>query len=128
MTNSNFLNAAFISFYCLEGHLLQLVSHTVIAVHCQAFVKDYLYCLEAEMSTVTHMLTHRLKLRNTNVVFNKPVFLQTILVGDSGVGKTSLLVQFDQGKFIPGSFSATVGIGFTVCVFLYITCVCIPLY
>ncbi|NXM72389.1 RAB26 protein, partial [Serilophus lunatus] len=39
---------------------------------------------------------------------------QTILVGDSGVGKTSLLVQFDQGKFIPGSFSATVGIGFTV--------------
>uniref|UniRef100_A0A8P4K4D0 small monomeric GTPase n=1 Tax=Dicentrarchus labrax TaxID=13489 RepID=A0A8P4K4D0_DICLA len=40
-------------------------------------------------------------------------FLQTILVGDSGVGKTSLLVQFDQGKFIPGSFSATVGIGFT---------------
>lgn len=42
--------------------------------------------------------------------------LQTILVGDSGVGKTSLLVQFDQGKFIPGSFSATVGIGFTVCI------------
>uniref|UniRef100_A0A7N9AS47 small monomeric GTPase n=1 Tax=Mastacembelus armatus TaxID=205130 RepID=A0A7N9AS47_9TELE len=41
------------------------------------------------------------------------VLLQTILVGDSGVGKTSLLVQFDQGKFIPGSFSATVGIGFT---------------
>uniref|UniRef100_A0A8C5DF75 small monomeric GTPase n=1 Tax=Gouania willdenowi TaxID=441366 RepID=A0A8C5DF75_GOUWI len=41
------------------------------------------------------------------------VILLTILVGDSGVGKTSLLVQFDQGKFIPGSFSATVGIGFT---------------
>ncbi|KAI4556718.1 hypothetical protein MJT46_015341 [Ovis ammon polii x Ovis aries] len=41
-------------------------------------------------------------------------FWKTILVGDSGVGKTSLLVQFDQGKFVPGSFSATVGIGFTV--------------
>ena len=40
--------------------------------------------------------------------------LQTILVGDSGVGKTSLLVQFDQGKFQTGSFAATVGIGFTV--------------
>uniref|UniRef100_A0A3B5KVQ2 small monomeric GTPase n=1 Tax=Takifugu rubripes TaxID=31033 RepID=A0A3B5KVQ2_TAKRU len=40
--------------------------------------------------------------------------LQTILVGDSGVGKTSLLVQYDQGKFLPGSFTATVGIGFTV--------------
>ncbi|XP_076331490.1 ras-related protein Rab-37-like isoform X2 [Tachypleus tridentatus] len=38
---------------------------------------------------------------------------KTILVGDSGVGKTSLLVQFDQGKFQTGSFSATVGIGFT---------------
>ena len=39
---------------------------------------------------------------------------QIILLGDSGVGKTSLLVQFDQGKFIAGSFSATLGIGFTV--------------
>ncbi|XP_074175443.1 ras-related protein Rab-37 isoform X2 [Rhinolophus sinicus] len=46
--------------------------------------------------------------------FNDHVLYKTILVGDSGVGKTSLLVQFDQGKFIPGSFSATVGIGFTV--------------
>lgn len=35
-------------------------------------------------------------------------------MGDSGVGKTSVLVQFDQGKFQSGSFSATVGIGFTV--------------
>lgn len=39
---------------------------------------------------------------------------QTILLGDSGVGKTSLLVQFDTGKFQSGSFAATVGIGFTV--------------
>ncbi|XP_073444068.1 ras-related protein Rab-37 isoform X2 [Dendrobates tinctorius] len=38
---------------------------------------------------------------------------KTILVGDSSVGKTSLLVQFDQGKFLPGSFTSTVGIGFT---------------
>ncbi|XP_064350854.1 ras-related protein Rab-44-like, partial [Camelus dromedarius] len=45
--------------------------------------------------------------------FHEHVLRKTILVGDSGVGKTSLLVQFDQGKFIPGSFSATVGIGFT---------------
>ena len=36
------------------------------------------------------------------------------MVGDSGVGKTSLLVQFDTGRFTTGSFSATVGIGFTV--------------
>ncbi|KAJ3607973.1 hypothetical protein NHX12_025024 [Muraenolepis orangiensis] len=45
--------------------------------------------------------------------YNEDMMHKTILVGDSGVGKTSLLVQFDQGKFIPGSFSATVGIGFT---------------
>ncbi|KAM8876040.1 ras-related protein Rab-37 [Synchiropus picturatus] len=45
--------------------------------------------------------------------YDENLLHKTILVGDSGVGKTSLLVQFDQGKFIPGSFSATVGIGFT---------------
>ncbi|XP_076161431.1 ras-related protein Rab-37 isoform X1 [Ptiloglossa arizonensis] len=38
---------------------------------------------------------------------------KTILLGDSGVGKTSLLVQFDTGSFQPGNFAATVGIGFT---------------
>ncbi|XP_060871677.1 ras-related protein Rab-37 isoform X3 [Metopolophium dirhodum] len=41
---------------------------------------------------------------------------KTILLGDSGVGKTSLLVKFDTGKFQTGNFSATVGIGFTVMV------------
>ncbi|XP_044015537.1 ras-related protein Rab-37-like isoform X2 [Aphidius gifuensis] len=39
-------------------------------------------------------------------------FHKTILLGDSGVGKTSLLVQFDTGKF-QSNFAATVGIGFT---------------
>ncbi|XP_018321110.1 ras-related protein Rab-37-like isoform X1 [Agrilus planipennis] len=38
---------------------------------------------------------------------------KTILLGDSGVGKTSLLVKFDTGKFQQGNFAATVGIGFT---------------
>ncbi|KAK0174671.1 hypothetical protein PV327_010415 [Microctonus hyperodae] len=38
---------------------------------------------------------------------------ETILLGDSGVGKTSLLVQFDTGSFQSGNFAATVGIGFT---------------
>lgn len=42
------------------------------------------------------------------------IMCQTILLGDSGVGKTSLLVQFDTGKFQSGNYSATVGIGFTV--------------
>ncbi|XP_021354784.1 ras-related protein Rab-37-like isoform X4 [Mizuhopecten yessoensis] len=48
-----------------------------------------------------------------NCVYDETSIHKTILVGDSGVGKTSLLVQFDQGKFQQGSFSATVGIGFT---------------
>ncbi|XP_072339052.1 ras-related protein Rab-37-like isoform X3 [Scyliorhinus torazame] len=51
---------------------------------------------------------------NNIIYYNEELMHKTILVGDSGVGKTSLLVQFDQGKFIPGSFSATVGIGFTI--------------
>ncbi|XP_028990001.1 ras-related protein Rab-37-like isoform X2 [Betta splendens] len=41
------------------------------------------------------------------LTYDEELVHKTILVGDSGVGKTSLLVQFDQGKFIPGSFSAT---------------------
>ena len=50
----------------------------------------------------------------SHILIRRVLLFQTILVGDSGVGKTSLLVQFDQGKFQTGSFSATVGIGFTV--------------
>ncbi|XP_033745427.1 ras-related protein Rab-37-like isoform X3 [Pecten maximus] len=48
-----------------------------------------------------------------NTAYDETSIHKTILVGDSGVGKTSLLVQFDQGRFQQGSFSATVGIGFT---------------
>lgn len=50
---------------------------------------------------------------STSHAYNEETIHKTILVGDSGVGKTSILVQFDQGKFQSGSFSATVGIGFT---------------
>lgn len=42
------------------------------------------------------------------------LYLQTILLGDSGVGKTSFLVQYNTGEFRAGSFSATVGIALTV--------------
>jgi len=54
------------------------------------------------------------------------VCFQTILLGDSGVGKTSLLVQFDTGRFQPGNFAATVGIGFTVSNILTPTCSSFP--
>ncbi|XP_019906820.1 ras-related protein Rab-37 isoform X3 [Esox lucius] len=52
-------------------------------------------------------------LLETTFNYDEDLINKTIMVGDSGVGKTSLLVQYDQGKFIHGSFSATVGIGFT---------------
>ncbi|CAM4414987.1 unnamed protein product [Leuciscus chuanchicus] len=58
--------------------------------------------------------TSSLSTSSLTLTYNEQLMHKTILVGDSGVGKTSLLVQFDQGKFIPGSFTATVGIGFTV--------------
>jgi GTPase SAR1 family protein len=37
-----------------------------------------------------------------------------MLIGDSGVGKTCLLVQFKDGAFLSGSFISTVGIDFRV--------------
>lgn len=36
------------------------------------------------------------------------------MLGDSGVGKTSLLVYYQTGKFRSGSFAATIGIALTV--------------
>ena len=39
---------------------------------------------------------------SVNAVYNEEFIHKTILVGDSGVGKTSILVQFDQGKFQSG--------------------------
>uniref|UniRef100_A0A8B9FT04 small monomeric GTPase n=1 Tax=Amazona collaria TaxID=241587 RepID=A0A8B9FT04_9PSIT len=38
--------------------------------------------------------------------------MQVMLVGDSGVGKTCLLVRFKDGAFLAGSFISTVGIDF----------------
>ncbi|CAG9760480.1 unnamed protein product [Ceutorhynchus assimilis] len=58
--------------------------------------------------------TEVLNLCKTNVLDDVQIVIhKTILLGDSGVGKTSLLVKFDTGKFESGKFSATVGIGFT---------------
>ncbi|KAG4077569.1 hypothetical protein HA402_002996 [Bradysia odoriphaga] len=45
--------------------------------------------------------------------FDETVVHKTILLGDSGVGKTSFLVQYNTGEFRAGSFSATVGIALT---------------
>ncbi len=39
-----------------------------------------------------------------------------MLLGDSGVGKTCLLVRFKDNAFLSGSFISTVGIDFRVSV------------
>ncbi|XP_025082113.1 ras-related protein Rab-37-like isoform X3 [Pomacea canaliculata] len=39
-------------------------------------------------------------------------FYKVMLIGDSGVGKTCLLVRFKDGTFLSGSFISTVGIDF----------------
>uniref|UniRef100_A0A8C4Y2L8 small monomeric GTPase n=1 Tax=Gopherus evgoodei TaxID=1825980 RepID=A0A8C4Y2L8_9SAUR len=49
-----------------------------------------------------------------------------MLVGDSGVGKTCLLVRFKDGAFLAGSFISTVGIDFRVSIWhcLMVSCLC----
>jgi len=42
---------------------------------------------------------------------------QVIMLGDSGVGKTSLLIRFRDGRYVPSYFLSTVGIDFRVSVF-----------
>ncbi|XP_024858144.1 ras-related protein Rab-26 isoform X2 [Kryptolebias marmoratus] len=42
------------------------------------------------------------------------VTFKVMLVGDSGVGKTCLLVRFKDGAFLAGSFISTVGIDFRI--------------
>lgn len=40
--------------------------------------------------------------------------MQVMLLGDSSVGKTCVLVRFKDGAFLGGNFIATVGIDFRV--------------
>lgn len=42
------------------------------------------------------------------------LLIQVMLLGDSGVGKTCLLVRFRDGLFLSGNFISTVGIDFRV--------------
>lgn len=40
-----------------------------------------------------------------------------MLLGDSGVGKTCLLIRFKDGAFLSGAFISTVGIDYRVLIF-----------
>lgn len=42
-----------------------------------------------------------------------------MLLGDSGVGKTCLLVKFRDGMFLAGNYISTVGIDFRVSISLF---------
>ncbi|XP_052071534.1 ras-related protein Rab-26-like isoform X3 [Mytilus californianus] len=48
----------------------------------------------------------------SDVEHSDEVFYKVMLIGDSGVGKTCLLVRFKDGAFLSGSFISTVGIDF----------------
>ncbi|XP_024913492.1 ras-related protein Rab-26-like [Cynoglossus semilaevis] len=56
------------------------------------------------------------------------IAFKVMLVGDSGVGKTCLLVRFKDGAFLAGSFISTVGIDFRVRVCVSVLCVCVCLH
>lgn len=47
-------------------------------------------------------------------ILNFWTYFQIMLLGDSGVGKTCLLVRFRDGHFLSGNFISTVGIDFRV--------------
>ncbi|XP_055385275.1 uncharacterized protein LOC129614597 [Condylostylus longicornis] len=49
-----------------------------------------------------------------NQVVEDTIPRKVILLGDSGVGKTSLLVKYNTGMFKPASFAATVGVALMV--------------
>ncbi|CAH1273550.1 RAB26 [Branchiostoma lanceolatum] len=47
---------------------------------------------------------------------------KVMLIGDSGVGKTCVLVRFKDGAFLSGSFISTVGIDFRVSQEMVLSC------
>lgn len=62
-------------------------------------------------NSVSHTRAHRNVSRTTSLdVFD--LACKVMLIGDSGVGKTCLLVRFKDGAFLSGNFISTVGIDF----------------
>ncbi|XP_059835040.1 ras-related protein Rab-26 isoform X1 [Hemitrygon akajei] len=55
-------------------------------------------------------IPNRPSLSNSSEFYD--IAFKVMLVGDSGVGKTCLLVRFKDGAFLAGSFISTVGIDF----------------
>lgn len=59
-----------------------------------------------------HFETKRPPSRKRSSLETYDVACKVMLLGDSGVGKTCLLVRFKDGAFLSGSFISTVGIDF----------------
>jgi hypothetical protein len=51
-----------------------------------------------------------------------------MLIGDSGVGKTCLLVRFKDDTFLTCNFIATVGIDFKVYIYLFSSLNCFKFF
>ncbi|XP_076844058.1 ras-related protein Rab-26 isoform X2 [Brachyhypopomus gauderio] len=65
---------------------------------------------EAQIQSNGVVLHSRPSLSNSGEFYD--ISFKVMLVGDSGVGKTCLLVRFKDGAFLAGSFISTVGIDF----------------
>uniref|UniRef100_A0A8C3STG7 small monomeric GTPase n=1 Tax=Chelydra serpentina TaxID=8475 RepID=A0A8C3STG7_CHESE len=79
-----------------NSHSLQFcIYHRSVSLN--GSLDDYLFC--------------SFPLNMTILKFSCPLIF-VMLVGDSGVGKTCLLVRFKDGAFLAGSFISTVGIDF----------------
>lgn len=59
---------------------------------------------------VVSFIYTKCRLKFVNLFF----LCQVMLVGDSAVGKTCLLIKFREGSFLSGSFISTIGIDFRV--------------
>ncbi|UJR30877.1 hypothetical protein I4U23_018389 [Adineta vaga] len=64
------------------------------------------------LSLSTSPSTEVMSSNNSSSNNNNQYQFKVMLLGDSGVGKTCLLVRFKDGTFLAGSFIATVGIDF----------------
>ncbi|KAM4025074.1 ras-related protein Rab-26 [Anomaloglossus baeobatrachus] len=64
----------------------------------------------AETQSNGMAMSSRPSLSNSGEFYD--IAFKVMLVGDSGVGKTCLLVRFKDGAFLAGSFISTVGIDF----------------
>lgn len=76
------------------------------------FVTLYLYTSSLFISSSFSSSLRLLSLSSGHLIMsNKPIFLKVVLLGDGGVGKSSLIQRFVSNKFDPSMFH-TIGVEF----------------